>query len=168
MGIIDEQGRLFGRVSIIDLLIILAVIGLGLGYVYKKTSGEVQQIINADKTFYVTYACEQLREFTMNAVDEGDIFYRQYDRQPLGTVVKTDAEPAQDILYKTDGTAVLVPIEDRYAVYITLECKGSITDTGYYIYGSLPVAEGVYMAIQSNRLYLEGYVYEVSEDGAGY
>lgn len=163
MGLIDEKGRLFGRVSIIDLLIVLAVLVLGLGYVYKRTSAEVKQITGADNVFYVTVSNLDPYGFDLEAVQIGDVLYKQYDRQPLGRVVAYTTEPFTEILVKSDGTAVLAPVEDRHTLYITLECTGSITDTGYFVNGSMPVADGMKITVQSNRIFLRGCVYAVSE-----
>ncbi|MCL2217634.1 MAG: DUF4330 domain-containing protein, partial [Defluviitaleaceae bacterium] len=35
---IDKNGRLFGKVSIIDILIVAAVLVLGIGFLYRQTS----------------------------------------------------------------------------------------------------------------------------------
>lgn len=144
------------------MLIVLAVVGLGFGYVYKKTSGEVRQIVAANDTFYVTLKCEQVREYSVDAVSEGDIFYRRYDRQPMGPVVQLSVTPAEEILLKTDGTAVLAPMDDRYTIYVTLECSGNNTDAGYYI-NSQPIAEGSEFQIQSNKLLVNACVYTIGE-----
>ena len=160
---IDEKGRLFGKVSILDMIIVMAVIGLALGFVYRRAAPGVQQILQTDSVFYVTFVLEGVRDFTTNAVDTGDVFFRQHDRQPLGSVIRTDVKPATDILYKTDGTAVLAEVEGRYDLYLTLECRGSITDTGYYVNGSQQMAEGGRMRIQSNRILSGAMVYSVDE-----
>lgn len=163
MRFIDEKGRLFGRISVIDLLILLAVAGLGLGYVYRQTSRDLQQIVSADKTFYVTVVSAQLREFNLDAVAEGDIFHKQYERQPLGSVVKVEAVQSRDVLTKSNGTALLAPVEGRYDLYVTLECTGSMTAVGYYINGNVQVSDGAKITVLSNRLMLDGEVYAVSE-----
>jgi len=161
---IDEKGRLFGKISIIDIIIVIAVIGLGFGYVYKRTSAVVQQIITADTTFYVTLVAEKIRSFSVEAVNEGDIFYKQHEQQPLGKVIGIHSEQAKDIMLKTDGTAVLAPVEDRYDLYITLEVTGSINETGYYINGNMQISEGMDFTVLSNSLMLTLVnVYEINE-----
>jgi hypothetical protein len=164
MKFIDEKGRLWGRVSIIDILIILAVIGVGLSFVYKRTSPEVGRIVNADTTFYVTMVANQLREFSVNAIAEGDIIYEQYERQALGRVVKLEVAPATEYLLKTDGTAMLAEMEDRYKVFITLECVGNINEEGFYANGIRHVAVGREIVLVSNRVILpDSLVYAISE-----
>jgi hypothetical protein len=164
MKIIDEKGRLFGRVSIIDILIVLAVIGLGLGFIYKRISPEVMQIVNADATFYVTLATNRLRSFSVEAISEGDLMFKQHDRQSLGRIVKLEIKPATDYLLRPDGTAELAEMEDRYQTFITVQCTGAITDAGYYVNGSMHIAEGSEMVLVSNRVILpDSVIYTISE-----
>ena len=160
---IDEKGRIFGKVSLIDIVVILTVIVLVGGFVYNRTSQHVRQIIMADTPLYVTFLIEGVRDFSLEAVQDGDIFFRQHERIPLGSVTRIETGPAYDIMIRTDGTAAYVPIEDRFNLYITLACVGSITDTGFYVNGTQRMAIGGRMSIQSNTLLTMAMIYQVSE-----
>lgn len=162
MGLIDEKGRFFGKISIIDIVIVLAIVVLAVGFIYNRTGQHVRQIIMADEPLYVTFLVEGVRRFSVDAVQEGDVFFRQHERVPLGTVARIETSPAHDIMVRTDGTAVFAPIEDRYNLYITLACVGSVTDTGFFINGTLQVSEGGRLSIQSNNLLSMAMVYSVS------
>jgi len=160
---IDEKGRIFSKVSLIDIVVILTVIVLVGGFVYNRTSQHVRQIIMADTPLYVTFLIEGVRDFSLEAVQDGDIFFRQHERIPLGRVTHIATGPAYDIMIRTDGTAAYVPIEDRFNLYITLACVGSITDTGFYVNGTQRMAIGGRMSIQSNTLLTMAMIYQVSE-----
>ena len=163
MGLIDSKGRIFGKVSLIDIFVILAVVVLAAGFIYSRTAQHLRQIIMADTPLYVTFLVEGVREFSLNAVNEGDIIFRQHERVALGRVAHIETGPAYDIMIRTDGTAIYAPVEDRFNMYITLECVGSITNTGFFINGTLQVAKGGRMSIQSNNLTTMAMVYQVSE-----
>jgi hypothetical protein len=152
MKVLDEKGRLFGKLSLLDLLIVIIAVGLLAGFLYKRMSGEVVQLVNANDKFYVTIAGTKLREFSVNAIAENDVMYRQHDREPLGKVVKLTTEPATEYMLKTDGTALAAPMEERFTAYITLECTGSITPLGYYFNGVTHIAEGNEIVLVSNRV----------------
>jgi len=160
---IDEKGRLFGKISIIDIFVILAVIVLTVGFVYNRTSQHVRQIIMADTPLQVTFLIEGVRDFSLVAVEEGDIFFRQHERVPLGSVTSIEAGPAYDIVIRTDGTAEYVPLEDRFNMYITLASVGSITHTGFFINGTQQMSEGGRMSIQSNNFLAMAMIYQVNE-----
>jgi len=163
MGIVDKQGRLFGKVSIIDIVILLAAVVLVAGYFYNRTAGHVRQIIMPDTQMEVTFLVEGVRAFSLDAVQEGDTFFRQHERIPLGNVVRIETSPAYDIIIREDGTAALAEVDGRYNMYITLAVVGSVTDTGYFINGTLQVSHGGRLSIQSNQLLSMAMVYRVEE-----
>jgi hypothetical protein len=150
--ILDKQGRLFGKVSVIDIALLILAAGLILGVGYRRLSSKAAEIISADTSFYVTFMVEKVRDFSVNAVQEGDVFYQQYGQKPLGSVVKVWTEQAREVLKRQDGTAAYVPMEEKFNMYITLACMGNINESGYLINGSVQVSEGSDVRIQSNKV----------------
>ncbi|MCL2664041.1 MAG: DUF4330 domain-containing protein [Defluviitaleaceae bacterium] len=162
--IIDEKGRLFGKVSVIDIVVLIALIGLGYGVGYRNASPAIQQLLTADKTFYVTLVSEKVRQFSVDAVEIGDVFFKQHERQPLGSVADAYSAGSLDIMTKPDGTAVLAPVEGRYDLYIVIEATGSVTESGFFVNGNMLVSEGSEFTVLSNRIMLTvATVHEVSE-----
>ena len=162
---IDNQGRLFKKISIVDVLIIVAILAVVVGYVYRQTSERLEVIINPTTPFYVTIHGAGIRHFIVDAVDVGDVMYRRHSRQPLGRVVEIHVEPAMDILLRSDGTAALVPSEGRYDIFITLESIGSITNVGYFVGGNDHIARGSEVELVSNRVFIPtAEVYFVGEE----
>ena len=160
----DKNGRIFGKVSVVDIIIVLAVLVLGAGLAYRQLSREVRQIVSADAVFYVTLESKQLRGFSVDAVSVGDVMYKQHDRQSLGVVKEIKVAPGVDYLLKSDGTAVLAEMEERYTAFITLECRGNINETGYFVNGNTHIAEGSEVVLVSNRVFIPNTsVYRIFE-----
>ena len=157
----DEKGRLFGKISIIDIVVILAVIVFAAGFLYNRTAQDIRQIIAADTPIYVTFVVESVRELSFNAVSDGDVFFRQHERVPLGNVVEVTRGQAYDIIVLTDGSAVYAPMDNRYNMYITLLGTGSITDAGFFLNGTQQMSVGGGMTIQSNRFLATVKVHDV-------
>ncbi len=158
---IDKNGRLFSKVSIIDLIIVLVVIALAVGLVLKKSSPVTKKIVSSNTKFYVTFMADGIRQFSVDAIKEGDVFYEATTK--LGSVVKLRKEQAYSIMHKTDGTAIDAPLEDRYCLYITLECTGNVTSGGYFINGSRQVAAGGDLRMQSNMIRANVRIFDVSD-----
>ena len=159
---LDEKGRLFGKISVIDILVILAVFVLTAGFLYNRTSQNIRQIIAADTPIYVTFMVEGVRDFSFGAVDTGDVFFRQHERTiPLGTVTEVTRGPAYDIIILADGTAQYAPMVGRYNMFITLSGIGSITDAGFFLNGTQQMSVGGSMTLQSNRFLATVRVYDV-------
>ena len=163
MKIIDAKGKLFSKISIIDILILIVIVGLGVGFGMKTLSKETVQIVNANQTFYTTFMVEKLRDFSLDAVQEGDIFYEQYGGV-IGKVVEMTSESAYDIVKKDDGTALYAPMEGRYNLYITLECKGNVNSSGYFINGNNQMSIGREVKLKSNMLMTSGKVFKLEEN----
>ena len=160
---IDNKARLFGKVSIIDIIIVLAILALGVGFAVRETSPGLGGILNPDTPFYVTISGDGLRHFIVDAVSVGDVMFRHHGRHPLGTVVDIDIQPAMDYLHRLDGTAVLVETEQRYKIYITLASTGSIRDIGYLVNGTDHIAPGSEVALISNRAFIpDGRVHSIT------
>jgi len=151
---IDKNGKIFGKVSIIDIIIVLAILVLGIGFVYRQTSEQLQTVLNPTDEFYIVFESNRLRGVNVDAISVGDIMFRLHDRQPMGTIIDMEVHPATETLRRSDGVAVLAEMEGRYRVVLTLESRGSITDTGYFVNGLDHIAPGSEVVLVSNRVYL--------------
>ena len=151
---IDNKGRIFKKISVVDVIIVVAVLAVLAGWFYRQTSGGLAPIIFPSTPFYVTIQGSGLRTFIVDAVDVGDVVYRRHSRQPLGRVIDIHVEMAQDLLHRSDGTVALVPVLGRYDIYITLEAVGSITEIGYFVGGNDHIARGSEVELVSNRVFI--------------
>jgi hypothetical protein len=150
------------KINIIDAVVLLAVVGMLAGYAVRSLAPETRQVLEANATFYVTFEIENVRIYRANAVSVDDVFFQRHVGAALGHVVETWTEDAYDVIQRPDGTAMLMPVEDRYTLYITLEVTGNINETGYYINGNNHVAVGTQMQIRSNRMLSAGFVHRIS------
>ena len=165
--IIDRQGRVAGKVSLIDIALLLIIIGLIIGFGYRKLSSRVEQIITSDTKFYVTFAIEPVRDFSLEAISEGDIFYKQHEQQPMGKVVSLRVEQAKEVIKHPDGKPTYAPMEQKYCLFMTLECAGNVSGRGYFVNGNLQVSEGGDLIIQSNMVVCGARIERISENLGG-
>ena len=157
--IMDKNGKFFGKVSVIDVLLIVLILGLAAGFGYRKLSAPAERIVYSNTKFYSTFMVEKVREFSVAAFAEGDLIYEQYGTQPLGKIVDIRTEDAYDVLKKADGTAIYAPIEEKFNVYLTLESSGSVNDGGYYFNGNAQLSVGSDVTLQSNTVICSARVY---------
>ena len=152
---IDNSGRIKGRVSLIDIILVAAILVLAVGFVYTRLSPRIAALVNPSEEFHVVIQSDGVRQFIVDAVEIGDIMFRQHDRQPLGRVVAIDVGPSFGYLHHPDGTASWVEREGRYALNVTLEAVGSTRENvGYFINGSDHMAPGREVILVSNRVVL--------------
>ncbi|MDR1065858.1 MAG: DUF4330 domain-containing protein [Clostridiales bacterium] len=161
--IIDANGRLFGKISLIDALVAFIIIGLGAGFAYKRLSRSAAPIISGADTFYATFAFERVRDFSASAVKPGDIFWEQYERE-LGEAVRVETSIAKEIMKLDDGSAIYAPMEQRFNLYVTLRCKGRVSDSGYYVGGVKQLSIGSDVRLKSNMILSGGKVCALSKE----
>jgi len=159
---IDKHGKLFKRFSIIDLIIVLAVIVIIAGFTVRQLVPRLQNVIAPSDTFYVQVEGTGLRHFITDEIHIGDVVARQFVHT-IGTVVDVAVSPAMDYLHRANGTAMLVPMEQRYNILITIQAIGSINDNGFFINGTDRIAPGSEIALHSNRVFIpDGRVQSIS------
>ena len=130
MKIINEKGKLFGLVNVIDLLIILVVLIGGIGLLKYKDIGTFLNRVSAGNggSVYITYSISGIKDVSVEGVSIGDIFYDEDSRQIIGPVVEKTATPTKIATTNSAGEFVYSEIPDRYDLLITVEAEGTWND----------------------------------------
>lgn len=161
---IDAKGRLFGKVSIIDILIGICIAGMIIGVALRFiTSGGLSK---AEMTVPIelTLRAKEVRQYTVSAVKEGDIVFDESGAR-LGTVSKVSATPAKRIFESNSGKIFNAELPNKFDLYITIDAKGQADASGYFINGSRQMSSGSTQIIHTNSATMECNVWSVSEKG---
>lgn len=133
--IIDEKGRVFGRISIIDFIVIAIVLVLGIALYIKFNVLEVTS--NSAETTKITYELKisGIRDFTIESIQAGDILFdlTNDNGNSIGTIVSVVSEPAQAACERIDGTYIIGNVEGRYDLTLTIEANGLANSGRYFI-----------------------------------
>jgi Domain of unknown function (DUF4330) len=161
MTLLDAKGRLFGKVSILDvaaaLIILMVLFGI---FLYPGTSGSVAQVGSTTKPVEVDVMVRGLtssdpkRLFeTIKNSDTTNIIIRN---QPYGQVKIKSAVllPRSTVVPQPDGTVKALPDprpELNYTIdmLITLEDDAQITDTGP-VFGNSKVKVGTQIELDGD------------------
>lgn len=121
-----KNGKLFGKVNLFDLLVIILAIILVLGITAKFS------VSKKDKAQEVTtnYEIEvkSVKQETIDAFTVGDLVSEKGSGSVIGEITKIDYEDAYDLMETPDGEIINVPIENRYHLTITVESKNAAKD----------------------------------------
>jgi hypothetical protein len=126
--IIDEKGRLFGKINLLDLVIILAVLAVAGRFGYKAL--HKAPAVAQDETIEVTFKLSGVAQATVDALPVGaTITENQSAAKPqLGKIVATDKKPSIITVLGPDGKLGQVEAKDQFDYYITVAGPGR--DTG--------------------------------------
>jgi len=142
---IDKNGKLFGKINVIDFLIILvilaALIFVGVRLLDKDEINDPENT-DVELTFFVGNGPAVLE----GGCKPGEPAYDYDYKCNLGTVVSYETAPSYEYVYDSETKeAVLIPV--NYAREVTCVCKtqGTMTANGLYIDGKLFVIGGTYV-----------------------
>ena len=126
--IIDEKGRIGGRISIIDALV-LAVIIILIVAVYSRFN-VVETPALAPVTYEVTYTIfiPTVRETNANLLRPGDSVFSTDTGVNIGRITHVELAPAAHPEPILDGTIVMAEFHERFNVTITVVTQASISD----------------------------------------
>ena len=123
--LIDEKGKLFGKISVVDILIIV-VIFLGAIFLYQKFSDKDVSLISKEQTGKVRMTCVGLmipNELT-TIIKKGDAVKDYTNNNYYGTVVDVKYGDSPYYAYNSEGKMILSPKPGYKLVTVTIEGNG--------------------------------------------
>ncbi len=161
--IMDRQGRLFGKISIIDLLVILVVVVLAVALYMKRNVMEHTSPVTPTTSIVYEVKIPGVRNDILEMYQIGDEVYDTDNNSgsPIGTITDIRTEPYQIGATYTDGTYNYPEVEGRSDVYLTLEGQGLITDGRYYVNRTYEVNVNSYRNIHTKYVVTECVITEI-------
>lgn len=150
---IDEKGKLFGKINIIDLLA-LVIIVVSVAAVCFKFGFSVHKNVGSagDEITYVMKV-KAIRQSSADALNIGDSLTEKTTKKKIGKIIDKRVEKAKEVVNKADGTLTSeVEIPDKYDVYITVKGSGTSNDTGYFLDGTYQM--GVFSSVEFTSKYI--------------
>jgi hypothetical protein len=169
MKLLDSKGRLFGKISILDvaagLVILLVVVGI---FFYPSTSGSVAQVGVTTKPVEVDIIVLGLKsrnpEDLLKAEEKTNLIIRN---QPYGQVKIKSVEMIPRIIPVTqpDGSVKALPDPTSGQIFnnnllLTVEGQGQITDNGPVL-GNIKIKTGTTVELEGINYNFNASVIEV-------
>lgn len=130
----NSKGKLFGKVSIVDLIVIILVV-IALAGAYVRLSGKDVVVTQESAEFYYTLKVSEIRETNMNYLKKsvGTEFFRNGDENyPMGVLEDVQVKEAVTTINMNDGSVVSATIPEKYDVLLTFKVNGFEKNDGYY------------------------------------
>lgn len=128
---INKQGKLFGKISIIDILAIIAIV-LVIAGIYFKFFAPSETVVTDSHSLEYTMKFREIRMYSVEAFQKGGPVIDSKTREDMGEVVAVAYEPAKVTRELSDGRVAEIEVPEKYDVYVTLRVDGKQSDTGYY------------------------------------
>lgn len=137
MKVIDQNGRLFGKISVIDLLVVAVVIVLAAALHFK--SGQTHTGITVtEQPITFQLRVRGVRSYVVDAIRVGDGLYDQnYSSggRALGEItdIQVERDPGTTMAYLNDGTVALIDTDDTVDLLITVKGQGLLNGKSYSV-----------------------------------
>lgn len=138
----NKNGKLFGKISIIDIIVVVCVVVLAFG-IYAKFTSSSDAVTSSEKAeIEFVYKVKSVRDYTVKGFEKGGSFYDSDTKEYMGEVVSVSADPAVMDVNLVDGTYTTVDVPDKYDAYVTVRVSGKYNSLGYYTDGNKYIAAG--------------------------
>lgn len=138
MKIIDRNGRLFGKISVIDVLVIAVVLVMAAALYFKSSQTHTGGTIS-EQTITFQIRAQGIDDFVADAIQVGDSIYdKNYNSGSRGLGEIIDVQVERSPGYKladelTNGTAAMLEADNTVDLLITVRGSGLVTNRSYSI-----------------------------------
>ncbi|MDI3480561.1 MAG: hypothetical protein PWQ97_216 [Tepidanaerobacteraceae bacterium] len=146
MVLIDDKGKIFGIINIIDLLVILLIVGV-VGRYAVKSSIKLAGV--QTRNIQLTLLVKDVREATSSVMKKGDVVREARTNLVLGKVTGVEVKPADTLVNTADGRVVNYPNPILKDVYITVVGTGTAGENAIVV-GNSEVRIGTQLNIKTN------------------
>lgn len=135
MSLIDKRGRLFGKINILDFLIILFAAAVVFG-AYTFFSGDSSEKVSQSSKLEYDFEITNVNQDFVDAINEGDPIRDSTRGNFMGRVISKSSRKAtmlnEDLI---NGRYVIAEVPNAYDVVITIEAAATITPTNVIVDG---------------------------------
>ena len=158
--IIDENGKIFKKVNIIDFFVVAVVIVLALSAFLKF--GKAGETLSSDKTIEYTINVKQVRQYSVDALDDNLLGIKENDtKKELGDIINIKVTPAKEQVKLIDGSYKEVELKEYYDALLTVRVKGTETNDNYYTNTGRKLIVGEEIVINNDYVGVQGVVASV-------
>jgi len=160
-----KEFKLFGKINIIDIAIILAVIICFVG-VYVRFFGQTGKTVVEGTEFTYTLSIKNVRQLSVDMLEDakGTKFITNENgrNDEFGVLIDYTVNPAIGNIRKTDGTMTIAEVPERYDLTMTFQLKGKVSELGFFTPQLKDIGVGSILNMKSKWLTIRGTVIEVA------
>ncbi len=157
--IIDNKGRLFGKINLLDIFFVLVLIAaIALAYVLFAGGGQ------AENKLHITYTVEVQNQDAayFNHVIPGEQVMDGVTKGAMGKIAAVSTEPAKIISQKND-TLVLSNPQGRFDGLIQIEAEADVAYPDILLDGQT-IKIGKEVALRSESVAMHGFIVAIDYD----
>ncbi|MDD6735520.1 MAG: DUF4330 domain-containing protein [Clostridiales bacterium] len=159
---LDKKGKIFGKISIIDLLVIIifAVAAVGIGARFVTSAAK-----NAREKVHFSYVVEidGVRKYTVDALNKKGLVTDLKSKSVLGEIKSVQSQPMKTQSVTSDGRMVFAEVPERYTVLVEVEGEGKESDSSYFVGNDVELSVGSTMSMTTKYANSSGKVKSIEK-----
>lgn len=130
---IDENGKIGGKINLIDFLILVVILAVAAFVAYRFLGTDKD---DAGSSVIIEFTCAEVNDYTVERLETGAPVLDGNANRDLGTAVDFTIDDASTYSATDSGKPVVVDIPDSKSVVVTIESAGELDDNGLLINGT--------------------------------
>jgi len=156
----DRNGRLFGKVSVVDIFVFLLIAAIAAGVVFRfGFSGAVAR--NDNLNIVYTVKITMVGDFTLEHYVVGTSVYERFSNNRIGEIVAVRDEPYFENHVTNDGRIVNVERYGTRIVYVDIATRGFSTERSYFTEESFELRVGGEVSLWFRYVNVLGHVINI-------
>jgi len=166
MKLIDKQGKVFGKINLIDLLIILAILAVGTFLALKFFTPELISPTTAID-YEIKFLVEEAPDYVGPYIGKDGALIKDFDKATtLGYVSSAETGKAISFGINSDGQYVLSSKPTYISALIKATGNGILTPNGLVVDGlAYPVGRTLTLIVGNSAVYAR--IYSIDPAGEG-
>lgn len=156
----DKNGKIFGKISIVDICVIILVVIVAVGIAVRYGSS-ITTAVESDKQFEYVLKVESVREYTVNALQKMGKVTDKKSEKDLGEIVDVQVENATLQSTTASGKITNPELPDRYTCLVTIRATGKESDNNYILEDSTELSVGRNIELYSKYVKTSGDIQSV-------
>lgn len=158
MKVINEKGKIFGLINIIDMCVLLMVLLIIMGGF--KLFGNRWAKVQPNGEVYVQLEVSNVRQATIDGLKIGDELNYYDENIEFGTIEEKTVEPFIDNIQTDDNKLVATEVPNKYVINLKMKCKAYITEDVIVINGQ-HTRIGNQFSVKNRTVSVQGTVLKV-------
>lgn len=156
----DKNGKIGGKISIIDIGVIVLIFAAAIGLVIRFTSGTTTAV-TSNETFRYVVKVNMVREYTVNALQKRGITTDKKAEMVLGEIKDVKVEDSKIQSTTASGKIEWSNLPDKYTCYVTIEAEGRESEDGYILDDTTELSVGRSVDIITKNVKTSGEIISV-------
>ena len=134
---IDKNGKIGGKINLIDFLIVIFVLAAIAFVVFRFFSFKKDDTEKAESDrVVIEFTCAEVNDYTVEQLEIGAPALDGYTDNDFGVLTDFKLDEAISYTYNDTGDTVAMVIPDSKSVVLTFECDATLDDNGFFINNS--------------------------------